>query len=397
MTANNDTYAVGSHNVKLDTDYAGWLLDIKKRYRQSQIKAAVRVNAEKLLFNWQLGRDLVMRKAEERWGSGIVEQVALDLQREFPGDGFSARNIWYMKKWYLFYTEEVSDNQPSLKMQQLAAELYDANNLSNTKLKQVAAVIADDGGQGVPFPPIFGFVPWFHHVEIITKCKDIDEALFYIRRTVDEGWSRNYLLQRIKADDYHHQNKALNNFADRLPLPHAKLAEEITKENYDFGFLSLPQDYDEKQLEDALCGQLTTFLLELGTGFAFVGRQKEIVVSGRTRRIDLLFYHIRLRSYVVVELKAKPFEPEYVGKINFYVNAVNNLIKAADDNPTIGLLICSDMRETEVQWSFHGITTPLGVAAYKNIQEIQNQLPTVEQLRERIKLLEMELRQKESK
>lgn len=396
MKTDKDTYAVSSHDVKLDNDYAQWLIDIKTRYRKSQIKAAVKVNSEKLLFNWQLGRDLAVRKAEERWGNGIVEQVALDLQREFPGDGFSASNVWYMKRWYLFYATKLQQHVGQIgnaKLEQVVQEIQRNNNQRVAKLEQVAQEIHEDGVQGLAFPPIFSFVPWGHHVEILKKCKDIDEALFYIRRTVDEGWSRNYLLERIKADDYHNQAPALNNFPDQLPLPQAELAEEITKENYDFGFLSLPKGYNEKQLEDALCSQLTDFLLELGTGFAFVGRQKEIVVAGRTRRIDLLFYHIRLRAYVVCELKARAFEPEFAGKINYYVNAVDELLKAPDDNPTIGLLICSDMVDTDVKWSFKGITTPLGVAAYKNIQEIQKQLPTVEQLQERIKLLEAELRE----
>lgn len=396
MKTDKDTYAVSSHDVKLDNDYAQWLIDIKKRYRKSQIKAAVKVNSEKLLFNWQLGRDLAMRKAEERWGSGIVEQVALDLQKAFPGDGFSTSNVWYMKRWYIFYTEKLQQfvgETRNAKLEQVVQEIYKIDNRKLVKLNQLGQEIHESSVQGLAFPPLFSFVPWGHHVEIIKKCKDIDEALYYIRRTVDEGWSRNYLLERIKADDFHNQAKALNNFADQLPLPQAELAEEITKENYDFGFLSLPKGYDEKQLEDALCSQLTDFLLELGTGFAFIGRQKEIVVAGRTRRIDLLFYHIRLRAYVVCELKARAFEPEFAGKINYYVNAVDELLKTPDDNPTIGLLICSNMVDTDVKWSFKGITTPLGVAAYKNIQEIQKQLPTVEQLQERIKLLEAELRQ----
>lgn len=392
-----DTCIVKSHDVKLDGNYAEWLHDLKNRYRQSQIKAAVKVNSEKLLFNWQLGRDLVMRKAEERWGSGIVEQVSLDLQREFPGDGFSASNVWFMKRWYLFYLEKLHQlgaEVARLKLDQFGQEIHGTNNQNVAKLDQLGQEMSDITTEGLSFPLAFSFVPWRHHVEIIKKCKDLDEALYYIRRTIEGAWSRNYLIDRIKAGEYQKQGHALNNFPDILPLPHAQLAEELTKENYDLGFVTLPPQYSEKQLEDALHTNITQFLLELGTGFAFIGRQKEMVIAGKTRRIDLLFYHIRLRSYVVIELKSVPFEPEFAGKLNYYVNAVDKFIKHPDDNPTIGLLICRDKNIADVQLAFSGITTPLGVASYDNVQiaEIAKQLPTPEQLQERIKMLEDELR-----
>ena len=197
----------------------------------------------------------------------------------------------------------------------------------------------------------------------------------------------------MKADLYHKQGGAVTNFSTLLPLPQADLAQEMTKENYDFGFLTLPEGYKEEQLEDALCKQMTRFLLELGTGFAFVGRQKELVIAGHSRRIDLLFYHIHLRCYVVVELKAVAFQPEFAGKINFYVSAVDDLLKNEQDNPTIGILICSDMNTTEVQYAFRGVNTPIGVSTYSDVQieEMKKQLPTVEQLQERIKLLEYEI------
>ena len=182
-------------------------------------------------------------------------------------------------------------------------------------------------------------------------------------------------------------------FKDKLQLPQAQLAQEITRGRYDFSFVHVPVEYTERDLENALCNQMPRFLLELGNGFAFMGRQKELVVSGVSRRIDLLFYHIRLRSYVVLEIKVKPFDPSFAGQINFYVNAVDEILKTPENNPTIGLLICSDMRDTDVQLSFKGITTPLGVATYNNVQleEIKRQLPTYDQLVERVKLLEQEI------
>ncbi len=231
-------------------------------------------------------------------------------------------------------------------------------------------------------------------MEIIKRCESLEEALFYIQKTVEENLSRASLTNCIKADLFHRQGGALTNFSELLPSPQAELAQEMTKENYDFRFIRLPDKYKEQDLEDALCDKMTRFLLEMGKGFAFVGRQKEIVVAGRSRRIDLLFYHIHLRCYVVVELKVVPFEPEFIGKLVFYVNAVNHLMKTNSDNPTIGLLVCSDMEKTEVKWSFEGIGSPIGVATYNNVQieEIRKQLPSSDQLNAQIELFREDMR-----
>ena len=382
---------VKSHDVHIDADYADWIAEVKHRYRSAQVKAAVKVNAEKLLFNWQLGRDLVQKKAEERWGAGVVEQVSLDLKREFPdAEGFSTRNLWYMKQWYFFYTQgdapiqhqvgavlEKLENQYEKKLHQVGAE------------KQVEKLYQYEG----EFPVSFALVPWRHHVEIITKCKSINEALFYVGKTIEQGLSRDALINSIKANLYKHQGKIINHFTDHLPVLQSKLVQEVLKENYDFGFATVEHAmYDEAELEESLTKNVTDLLLELGTGFAFLGRQKEILVGGRTRKIDLLFYHIRLRCYIVCELKAKPFEPEFAGKLNYYVNAVDELMKSSDDNPTIGLLVCSDMDRIDVQWSFKGISTPMGVATYNNIK-IKDALPSQELLAERVRLLQKELQE----
>lgn len=381
---------VHSHDVHLDSEYVSWIQDVKKRFRDVRIKAAVKVNSEQLLFNWGLGRDLVERKAEEIWGSGIVEQVSLDLQNEFPGvQGFSTRNLWNMKKWYLFY----ATNERLEKLQQLVAELGEIPSikleqigkpLSKEKLQQAAAEVA--------FPAVFAYVPWGHHIEIVSKCQTIEQAAFYIKKTIQEGWSRSALQNCLKADLYHVSGHALTNFNELLPADQSQLAQAITKDTYDLSFITLPPKYDEKDLEDALERNITNFLLELGMGFSFVGRQKEIIVSGKTRKIDMLFYHIHLRRYIVVELKVKSFDPEFVGKLNFYVNAVDELIKTPNENPTLGLLICRDKDDTEVQWAFKGINTPLGVATYENIEikEIQEYLPSTEQIQERIAVAEQE-------
>jgi predicted nuclease of restriction endonuclease-like (RecB) superfamily len=378
---------VGSHDVKLDANYAEWIAEVKHRYRSAQVKAAVKVNAEKLLWNWQMGRDLVQKKAEERWGAGIVEQVSLDLRREFPdSSNFSARNLWYMKQWYLFYTENME------KLKQLVSEMLPSDEYEK-KLQQ----IDDDGTEKLKqpvseFPLPFACVPWGHHVRIVQHSESVEEALFYVNYTIKEGISRDVLERVMKDNLYNTQGKAPNNFPQHLTPQLAQLALQVVKENYDFGFATVSQEkYDESELEEALHENITALLLEMGNGFAFLGKQREIIVGGRSRKIDLLFYHIRLRCYVVCELKAKPFEPEYAGKLNFYVNAVDELVKQSDDNPTIGLLICSDMNKADVQWSFKGISTPMGVATYNNIR-IKDMLPTQEQLKERMELLKKELK-----
>lgn len=413
---------VSSHDIRIDTDYADWIAEVKHRYRSAQVKAAVRVNAEKLLFNWQLGRDLVQKKAEERWGAGVVEQVSLDLRNEFPDvEGFSTSNLWFMKRWFLFYTNEMNAEilqraigELQHTINQLPKKLYQVGKeLNGEKLYQVGEEIVNTDNQsgiimhqlgaefeneklhqaGGEFPLPFALVPWRHHIEIMTRCKTIEEAIFYVSQTIERGLSRSALINCIKAKLFEHQGKIINNFSEHLPALQSKLVQEVLKENYDFGFATVGHEiYDEAELEEALSKNITDLLLELGTGFAFVGRQKEIVVGGRTRRIDLLFYHIRLRCYIVCELKAKPFEPEYAGKLNYYVNAVDELLKADDDNPTIGLLICSDMNSTDVQWSFRGISTPMGVATYNNIR-IKDALPSQEQLKVRMELLQRELRE----
>lgn len=383
---NNEPHIVSVKDFRIDADYAVWLSEIKRRYHSAQIKAALKVNTEKLAFNWSVGRDLVMRKAEETWGSGVVEQLSFDLQEAFPLDrGFGTTNLWAMKKWFLFF----SSSEATEKLHQLGGELQRVDSQRIIKLHQVSAESDSN------FPQALGLVPWRHQVNIITKCKSVDEAVFYLKECILNGWTRQTLDNSLKANLYKTHGNAISNFPQYLPETQSRMAQEITKDNYDFGFVTVPAEYKEEQLEVALEQNITRFLLELGTGFAFVGRQKELIVGGRTRRIDMLFYHIRLKSYVVVELKVKPFDPEYAGKLNYYVNAVDELLKGADDNPTIGLLICSDKDETDVRWAFKGIRTPMGVASYDNVQIAPSSLlPSAEELQARVRLLEEELKNK---
>ncbi|MBO5569993.1 MAG: DUF1016 domain-containing protein, partial [Clostridia bacterium] len=235
-------FVVKSHDVFMDSEYREWITELKQRYQASQIKAAVKVNSEQLLFNWQLGRDLVIRRAEEKWGRGVVEQVSLDLQSAFPdAKGFGTSNLWYMKKWYQFYAESAGISV-SEKLQQLVGENY------GIRLNQIAVIPQSEKLQQavgeLAFPIAFSYVPWGHHILIITKCKSIDEALFYIQKTIEEGWSRSTLDNCIRADYYHASGGALTNFTERLPSPQGDLAQELLKENYDLGFISLPTKYD---------------------------------------------------------------------------------------------------------------------------------------------------------
>lgn len=376
---NNEPHIVRVKDFRIDSDHAVWLSEIKRRYHSAQIRAAVKVNIEKLCFNWGIGRDLVVRKAEEKWGNGVVEQLSLDLQDAFLNEkGFSSRNVWNMKKWYLYF----SSTESLKKLHQLGAELQE-----NEKLPRLGAEINSE------FPSVLGLVPWRHQTDIISKCKSIDEAIFYLRECILGGWSRQTLNNSLKADLYNTHGKAITNFPEYLPEAQSRMAQEITKDNYDFGFITVPLDYKEEQLESALEQNITRFLLELGTGFAFVGRQKELIIGNRTRKIDMLFYHIKLKAYVVVELKVRPFDPEYAGKLNYYVNAVDELLKGPDDNPTIGLLICSDKEETDVRWAFKGIQTPMGVAPYDNVHVTapSNLLPSAKELQVRVRMVEKEL------
>ncbi len=257
----NQPRIVKSHDIRIDGDYAEWIAELKHRYRSAQVKASVRVNAEKLLFNWELGRDLVQKKAEERWGAGVVEQVSLDLQREFPNaEGFSVANLWFMKKWYLFY----SSAETIEKLYQLGREIGDGKLLQPVKeLKYKGNEQTQKLYQtGREFPAPFALVPWRHHVEIISKCKSVDEALFYIGKTIEQGMSRAALVNCIKANLYEHQGKILNNFADHMPALQSKLVQEVLKENYDFGFATVNHEiYDEQELEEALNKKCNGFVI----------------------------------------------------------------------------------------------------------------------------------------
>lgn len=356
---------VKNNGVIADHSYIEWLSDVKRRFKSSQIKAAVRVNTEMLSFYWSIGRDLVTLKAETRWGAGVVKQFALDMRNAFPEEtGFSFSNVKYMKKWFLFYYEEVTKGHQVGGLLQTDEKGQQVADLFQTD--PIRQQVADE----LEMPTIFGLVPWKHHVHIITKCESVDEAMFYIEKTANEGWSRSYLEDQVAKGLYDAQGSAITNFERTLPAPQKDLAKELLKDPYNFSFLTMKEKYDEHDLEDALVNNITRFLLELGAGFAFVGRQMELRMDEETAFFpDLIFYHIPQKRYVIIELKAVKFVPEFAGKLNFYVTAADKLLRGEGDNPSVGLVICKTAKKTIVEWSLQDIQKPLGVATYQ-LQEV---------------------------
>lgn len=339
---NNKPAFVKRDSIVSGKEYAKLLSMLKERYRKSQIKAAVKVNTAMLEYYWEMGRDISRLHQAAKWGSAFFDCLSLDLRTEFPNQtGFSETNIRYATRWYNFY------------------------NQSNINRHQVGDEIPHQLGEELEMPIDFGRVPWKHHIHIFTHSDSVTEALFYIDKTIENGWSRSELEAEMNDDLYVKHGKAITNFDDKLPAPYSGLAKDILKSPYDFGFID-KKITNEKQLEDELASNITRFLLELGQGFAYVGRQMELKMpGGQTFIPDMVFYHTKLKLYIVVELKVTPFIPEYAGKLNFYVSAVDELMKQPDDNPTIGLLICKSKDNTVVEWSFRGMNQPLGVAEYK--------------------------------
>ena len=370
-------------NIIKDPELKQWLVDLKIRIRQSQIKAMVKVNSEMLRLYWDLGRDIVVRQMEAAWGSGFFEQLSKELRAEFPEmKGFSSTNLKYCQRFYQFYNQENTIRQQVVDVirHQLGDELQVVDNKDDVIRPQVVDELDNH--------PVFQ-VPWRHHVEIFTKCKSVHEALFYVQKTIENGWSRSVLMNFLEADLYSAQGKALNNFSRLLPEIQSDLANEILKDPYNFDFVSMSEKYKESELENALIDNITKFLLELGQGFAYVGKQVAVKIGKKERFIDLLFYHTALHCYVVLELKTGEFEAEYAGKLGLYISAINHQRKKENDNPTIGLLICKTKDNIEVQYSLEIINQPIGVSEYKLSkllpENYKSVLPSIEDIEKRLK------------
>ena len=338
-------------------DFKKWVSQLKNDIRSTQIKAAVKVNAEMLRLYWRMGADICEKQKLASWGDGWLKELSRELMAEVPEmKGFSHRNLQYIRQWFQFYNEQV------------------------TFAQQVVAQIGEE---------VFFSVPWGHHLYIISQCKDVDKAMFYLSQTVEHGWSRAMLLNFLDTDLYERQGKAVNNFSRLLPDPQSDLAMQTLKDPYNFDFLTLDGEYRERELENALTHNITRFLLELGTGFAFVGRQVPLEVGDETLYPDLLFYHLELRCYVVVELKVDKFKGEHLGQLGVYVSAVNHIKKKATDNPTIGLLICKTKNNVMAQYALESTSQPIGISEYQLSQlmpeNLKSQLPTIEDIEENLK------------
>lgn len=347
--------------ARIPTGYGEFLDDLKARIRAAQIKASLSVNRELIELYWSIGRDIVQRQRIEGWGKATVERLAADLQREFPGvGGFSRQNIWRMRAFYLAWTEPVL-SQP-------------ARELKGRNLPQTAAE-----------------VPWFHNVVLIEKLKDPAQRLWYAQQTVANGWSRSVLLHWIDSDLYARQGKAVTNFTATLPAPQSDLAGELVKDPYNFDFLTLRKDAAERELEQGLLDHIRRFLLELGAGFAFVGQQVHLEVDGEDFYLDLLFYHLKLRCFVVIDLKVQPFKPEFAGKMSFYLSAVDDLLRHGEDKPSIGLILCKTRSKIIAEYALRDLAKPIGVARYVTRlteslpKPLRDSLPTIKQIETELK------------
>jgi len=333
--------------VKYNSEYINWVNELKTLIQKTQIKAAIVVNRELLNLYWNVGKSISEKVEKSNWGTSVVEQLSKDLKKEFPNQkGFSRSNLFSMKKWYEFYSK------------------------SDIEIEKVQQLV--------------GQIPWGHNVVIISKSQSIKEALFYINKTIENNWSRAVLMHQIESEFYQRKGKAITNFKNTLPAPHSELANETLKDPYKFDFLTIQEKALEKDIENQLVKHITSFLLELGKGFSFVGEQVPIKIDDQDFYIDLLFYHIKLKCYVVVELKSIEFRAEFAGKMNFYLSAVDDILKTENENPTIGLLLCKSKSKVIAEYALRGMTQPIGIAEYEidkaMPKEIKTELPTIEEI-----------------
>lgn len=340
----------------LTPEYKTWLTELKNKIRSVQIKAALAVNSAMIEFYWELGK--IIAEKEAVWGDKLIEQVSKDLKKDFPDlKGLSNSNLKYCKRFYIFYQASIS--------QQLVDQ-FTLNPVTK--------------------------IPWGHNILIFTKSKDIKEAEFYINETIKNHWSRDILGFQIKSNLYKRSGNAITNFKTTLPEPISDLAQQTLKDPYIFDFLTMAQPYNEKDIENQLIKHITKFLLELGKGFAFIGQQYHLEIAGNDYYLDLLFYHVKLKCYVVIELKNTKFIPEFAGKLNFYLSAVDTLLKQEDDKPTIGILLCRDKNSIETEFSLRDINKPMGVSEFEITEilpdDLKSSLPTVEEIETELKNIE---------
>ncbi len=328
---------------QLSPAYETFLIDLKDRIRTARTRASLAVNKELVLLYWEIGRDILDRQQREGWGTKVIERLAQDLRREFPEmKGLSSRNMKYMRTFAEAWPEKEF-------VQQVVAQL-----------------------------------PWGHNVRLLDRVKEPQERKWYAGKVIEHGWSRPVLVHQIESRLYHRQGKAVTNFKETLPPVQSELAHEMLKDPYVFDFLSIGEEAHERDLERELVKHITSFLLELGAGFSFVGKQFHLEVGGEDFYLDLLFYHLKLRCYMVIELKTGPFRPEYAGKLNFYLSAVDDMLRHESDAPSIGLILCKDKNRLIAEYALRDISKPVGVSEYRLVEaipeELKGSLPTIEEL-----------------
>lgn len=388
-----------------DPTYKQWLSELKNKIRSAQIKAAISVNTELILFYWDLGGMISEKIKQSNWGDKFLENISKDLREEFSDmNGFSVSNLKTCKLFFEYFSsqavnqsekvralissqvvnqsEKVRDQISSQAVNQLQKadnkEFKDNQRQTEYALSFISNVVAK--------------IPWGHIKVIITKLKNIEEAVFYIQKTKENNWSREALSLQIKSNLFKRSGHAITNFIYTLPAPQSDLAQQTIKDPYIFDFIRLSEECKEKDIENQLVNHVRKFLLELGKGFAFVGQQYHFQIDGNDYYIDLLFYHIKLKCYVALELKNTRFIPEHAGKLNFYLSAVDSLLKAEDDNPTIGILLCREKNSIEAEFSLRDINKPMGVSEFQITEHLPENLkssfPTVEEIENELKKLE---------
>ena len=349
-------------------DYRSWFLEVKSKIKSSQLKSAQVINASLIEFYWEFGKIITLKQTQTKWGDKLIHNLAIDLKIEFPDmAGFSVRNLKYFRQFYQFYTNSFG--------QQLVAQN------SQTTFHQI-----------MPLKNSFTQIPWGHNIIIFSKSLDVIEATFYIEQTIQNNWSRDVLNNQIKTNLYNRKGKAITNFKTTLPDGLSDLAQQTLKDPYVFDFISLSEPYKEKDIEKQLIKHITQFLLELGKGFAFVGKQYKLEIAENDYFIDLLFYHIHLKCYVVIELKNTKFIPEFAGKLNFYLSAIDTLIKRDDDKPTIGIILCRDKNSIEAEFSLRDVNKPMGISEFELTEmlpdELKSSFPTIEEIENELKKIE---------
>lgn len=339
----------------LDKAYQDWFTSIKDTIAQARVATSVKVNNELLQLYFNIGNSILDVQNRLGWGSQIIDKLSAHIKKEFPDNsGFSVRNLKYMRSFAEAY--------PDFPIVQVALA-QDSNEFVQVALAQI---------------------PWYHHIGLLTKIKDINERVFYLTETAKNGWSRDTMLLQIKGNLYNRTGQAITNFKETLPAPQSDLAQQTIKDPYQFDFLNLTDDIKERDIENQLIDNVSKFLLELGKGFAFIGKQYHLEVAQQDYYLDLLFYHVTLKCYVVIELKNTKFIPEYAGKLNFYLSAVDDALKKDSDHPSIGILLCRDKNNLEVEFSLRGMSQPMGVSEF-NLTEtlpesLKSSLPTIEEM-----------------